>query len=455
MKAGIYVRISRDFAGESLGVQRQEEDCRALAAQLGWEIVELYVDNDRSALKARPSYELMLTDMRNGRIGAIVAWHPDRLYRRVTDLSSLVEACKAHNVQVATVNAGHIDLSTPTGRLVAGLLAQVAMYEVEHKSERWSRSWRQGREQGRPPRTGTRLFGYTREGELIPEEAALMRDAAARILAGDPIVQVLRDLEADGILTTRGNVWTSPNLQQYLTNPRVAGWSTMKREIVAEGGWEPILDRETFEAIGTLYASRSRPYAPRKSLLNGLIFCGLEECGHRLVTSQSKGKTLPDGTREKVRNYRCPSRPGMNGCGGVVVSAGPVEEMVEAYARERLKNPMVQEELDRLAERGPANAGELVALEDRLLELERALDEPGKSVTALVRSLDRTKARIEELRAQAPVVPAGIRTRTDWPEDLLRRVQLVTLVVRRVNVHRPVQASRLGFDGDRVEIIPR
>ena len=74
--AGIYVRISRDRAGAGLGVERQEQDCRALADQLGWAVVDFYSDNDISAYsgKRRPDYERMLADISAGRINAVIAW---------------------------------------------------------------------------------------------------------------------------------------------------------------------------------------------------------------------------------------------------------------------------------------------------------------------------------------------------------------------------------------------
>ena len=52
-RAGIYVRISKDRKGDLLGVTRQEDDCRALAAESGWEVVDLYVDDDLSAYKGK------------------------------------------------------------------------------------------------------------------------------------------------------------------------------------------------------------------------------------------------------------------------------------------------------------------------------------------------------------------------------------------------------------------
>ena len=67
--AGIYVRISQDRGGAGLGVERQEEDCRALAQRLGWAVVEVYCDNDLSAFtgKRRPDYERCRPTSRPGR----------------------------------------------------------------------------------------------------------------------------------------------------------------------------------------------------------------------------------------------------------------------------------------------------------------------------------------------------------------------------------------------------
>src|SRR3954453_7056807 len=82
--AAIYARISSDQAGEGLGVQRQVEDCCKLAANLGWEVGEEYVDNDFSAYsgKPRPGYLRMLGDVASGARDGVLVYHLDRLTRR-------------------------------------------------------------------------------------------------------------------------------------------------------------------------------------------------------------------------------------------------------------------------------------------------------------------------------------------------------------------------------------
>lgn len=78
----------------------------------------------------------MLDLLRGGSVGCVIAWHTDRLYRSIPDLTQLVEICDDKGIEIRTVKAGEVDLSTPSGRLSATMLASVARYEVERTAER-------------------------------------------------------------------------------------------------------------------------------------------------------------------------------------------------------------------------------------------------------------------------------------------------------------------------------
>jgi Resolvase, N terminal domain len=54
--------MSQDMSGEMLGIQRQLDECTALADGKGWEITQRFDDNDLSAFsgKTRPGVEAML-----------------------------------------------------------------------------------------------------------------------------------------------------------------------------------------------------------------------------------------------------------------------------------------------------------------------------------------------------------------------------------------------------------
>ena len=82
--AAIYTQISLDQDGSGLGVERQRKDCQEMADRLGWQVAEVYSDNDISAHsgKQRPAYRRMLEDIRSGRRDAVAIYHMDRLTRR-------------------------------------------------------------------------------------------------------------------------------------------------------------------------------------------------------------------------------------------------------------------------------------------------------------------------------------------------------------------------------------
>ena len=158
-RVGIYARISSDPEGDQLGVRRQIEDCKRLAAERGWVVVDVYVDDDISAWsgKRRPEYERLLDDLRSGRIDGLVVWHLDRLHRHPRDLEAFLDLCDAAGVDTLGCVTGDVDLGTPVGRLTARMLGGLARYESDHKSERILRKHEELATAGKP--SGTSFSG--------------------------------------------------------------------------------------------------------------------------------------------------------------------------------------------------------------------------------------------------------------------------------------------------------
>jgi site-specific DNA recombinase len=88
-RIGALLRISYDKQGLRLGVGRQRDICNKLAASRGWEIVDYYDDNNRSAYRKnviRKEFERLVIDLREGRIDGIVSYDLDRNWRQPKDL---------------------------------------------------------------------------------------------------------------------------------------------------------------------------------------------------------------------------------------------------------------------------------------------------------------------------------------------------------------------------------
>ncbi|HEY8111252.1 MAG TPA: recombinase family protein, partial [Actinomycetes bacterium] len=322
-RAGIYVRISQDRAGAGLGVQRQETDCRALAERKGWEVAGVYPDNDVSAYsgKPRPEWERLNADVRAGAIDAIVCWHVDRLTRSPRELEDVIDLADRLGLGLATVT-GEIDLATPTGRMVARMMGAAARHEAEHKAERQARQHRQAAEAGKVSGGGTRPFGYAEDRVTVVEpEAEIIRECARRVLVGEGLTSVCRDLAVRDVRTPTGNRWRRNTLRQLLASARISGrrehtsrssWSGTRPllgEITKEAVWPAIITPVESDRLRAILSSPDRrkvgAVTGRRYLLSGILRCG--KCGHGLVGSPRAG----------VPRYVCPRVPDGTSCGGI------------------------------------------------------------------------------------------------------------------------------------------
>lgn len=289
MQAVIYTRISKDREGGGLGVERQRQDCQELANSLGWDVAEVFSDNDISAHsgKARPGYNAMLQALESGRAQGIIAWHTDRLHRRPIELESFIEVCDRKGVEVRTVQAGVMDMSTASGQLVARMLAAAARHEVDHMIERQKRAKQQAAVDGKF-RGGRRAFGYEQTGLTVrAQEADAIRSAAEDVLSGVSLSQVARDWNAKGLRTSfGGNEFTSDEVRKILLRERNAGIVLHDGNRIGTGQWETIVDIDTFTALEALLRDTSRRTSPgyeRRYQGSSVYKCG--RCGAHMYTS--------------------------------------------------------------------------------------------------------------------------------------------------------------------------
>lgn len=347
--AAIYARISMDHTGHAAGVERQEADCRALADRLGLTVAHVLVDNSISAYsgKPRPQYSRLLELMKEGEIGYVLAFHQDRLQRSPVELEEYLDASDAGRVDTHTVLAGHIDLSTPSGRFNARIIGAAARYEVEHMIERQRAAKLQAAQQGKFL-GGQRPYGFEPQRTAIREsEAKVIREMAQMIIDGSSYRTVALDINRRGIRTQHGKKWAAINVRNLLIRPINAG-------IVLHHGVEypaqtpAIFTQDEWTALQVaIRFNRSKSNHPgrfRKHMLNGLLFCG--NCGQKMF---HKSKQQRDGS------YKTAAACGKNhsqtgerhGCGGVSRRVEPIIDLVTDALIYRLDSPQLARQLQR------------------------------------------------------------------------------------------------------------
>ncbi len=331
-RAAIYCRITSDPRDTGLGVDRQRQECRDLAAARGWDIVRVYVDNDVSAFsgKRRPGYERLLADVSAGAVDVVLAWHPDRLHRSPLELEEFIVAVEKGGVGVQTVTAGQWDLSTATGRFFARQLGGVARYESEHRGERLRAKLEQNATRG--VTHGRATYGWraeyapdkTRCDVVHEEEADVVRGIAGQLLAGESLRSITANLNARGVPSPRGGPWHKGMVRHLVLRERNAGLRVHRGQVVGQGTWEPILDPGTYEQVRAVLGDPARKTSTgtaAQHLLSGIARCGV--CGTPVRVAWNR----------TVHSYRCAGRS----C--VSRRKADVDELVSRVVVARLARP--------------------------------------------------------------------------------------------------------------------
>ncbi|MDR6794329.1 DNA invertase Pin-like site-specific DNA recombinase [Pseudarthrobacter oxydans] len=304
LRAFIYARISQDRTGAGLGVTRQEEDCRLLAKRLGAEVLQVFTDSDISAYsgKRRPAYEEMLAAMQQGAADVILCWHLDRLTRSTRDLETYIDISEKSGIATHAVQAGELDLATPSGRAVARTLGAWARYESEMKSERQKRQRQQARENGKWT-GGVVPFGWhivDGQPAVHEKQAELLRYAVDQIYRGASVSSLVKHFDASGEKSPRGANWNHVSLLQMMLRPKIAGLREVDGEIVDDPVFPAIIGEERWRGVRALLKAPERRVSFDNNgrwLLSGLAFC---ECGSTVKIGATRDHR---GGRRAV--YRC------------------------------------------------------------------------------------------------------------------------------------------------------
>lgn len=360
-------------------MDRQEVECRELCQRLGFEVGEVFIDNDLSATTGvvRPAFERLLASSPE----AIVCWHSDRFIRIMSDLERAIKL----GVNIYAVHTGNLDLSTFGGRMVARIVTAVAQHEGEQKAARQRAAHRQRAAQGRPF-WSVIPFGYHKDGTLDGREAEALRRAYNGLLEGVPVHQLNQRLNREGFLTRGGKKWTPAGVRRLLLAERNAGISTHDGAEVGEGTWAKVVDLDTFRAAQVILNSPSRKLwkapAGRKptALLSAIAYCDV--CGDPVRAWRSPGRSV----------YVCR----VNGC-----CTAPIEQLdsmvlravVGALGDEQVRRYW----LDALAENGPQNGTQSLA---RAAVLQGRMEEAAHGYATGVITMAQLGQINEELRKE-------------------------------------------------------
>ena len=187
-RVGLYARVSTH---DQQTLPMQTGAMREYAGRRGWR-VELVVEDVGSGASERPKREELLAAARRREIDVILVWRLDRWGRSLLDLVNTLRELAAVGVGFASLTEA-LDLTTPAGRALAGMLAVFAEFERDILRDRVRAGIAQarlaGKHLGRPPavrdrhrREVRRLFKTGMSKRRIAAELGISRTSVRRFL---------------------------------------------------------------------------------------------------------------------------------------------------------------------------------------------------------------------------------------------------------------------------------
>ena len=187
-RVALYARISTHDQ-KTLSLQLRQ--MRRYVRERRWHVV-LEVQDIGSGAKERPRREEVLKAARRRQVDTIIVWKLDRWGRSLVDLVTTLKEFGELEIGFVSLTEA-LDLTTPTGRAMTGLLAVFAEFEREMLRERVRAGIAHARSEGRPhgrPKSAAlkqdRIFKLKDEGNSHSEIARRLgigRTSVRRLLA--------------------------------------------------------------------------------------------------------------------------------------------------------------------------------------------------------------------------------------------------------------------------------
>lgn len=452
-RAALYVRLSKKRLDANDNLDRMERELRALVRKDGNEVVEVFRDNDTAfESDQRPDFARLVSFIRDGRCDVVYARHADRLVRNDYERALFNRDLARHGVKVKTM-AGEYDVNDPTGKLTGTILGAIGEYESSVKQQRIKLKHVELAEKGLRAGGGTRAYGHSKDrSEIVEHEAAVIREVAARILAGASFATEAQRLNDQGVPTISGKPWTGGRLSTMLAGARLSARREHHGRITASTNWAPIISPEQSDRLRALremnveLASHRR--TPRRYVLTGLLRCGKPQRDGTICDGKMISRPRHDGGR----TYMC------GVCHGTNVVADPIEAEVIGQAMARLD----QSKLAKMAKRAndPSKAAvRLRGVESRQTKLatDFALGKiPDAAYEAARDALNVERqaalAELEDLSAPDPLAGVSGPLREAWDSfDIARQRAVLSVVIDHVTVLKSERATA-KFDPNRVQI---
>jgi DNA invertase Pin-like site-specific DNA recombinase len=202
-----YSRVSTDEQATSgLGLADQRAAIAHEATRRGWNDVVYLSDEGFSAKNlSRPAIAEALELLRTGKASTLVVSKLDRLSRSLLDFANLMQTAKKQGWELVVLDMA-VDTTTPSGQLMASVMASFAEYERALIGARTSAALQQLKSSG------------VRLGRPVSLTPAVRQRIVSERAMGKTLAAIAAGLTHDGVPTARGGKWYPSTVKAVLAS---------------------------------------------------------------------------------------------------------------------------------------------------------------------------------------------------------------------------------------------
>ena len=298
-RAVIYCRVStKEQVDEGNSLVTQERHCKEYAFKEGYEIVHIFIEQGESAKTTdRPQLQYLLDFCSNkkNKVTTVLIYKLDRISRNTDDYSQIRILLKRYGVEIKSIT--EYFENTPAGRFMENIIANVAQFDNDVRTERSVGGMRDAMREGRY--VWLAPIGYDNvkiggKSTIQPNEMAPLVKEAFKMVAKNvcSVEEVRRKMLDAGLMTKRGKKLTKSYFYKVLKNKVYMG-QIVKFGEQHPGTYEALIPEYQFQQVQWVLkhrAKRSYQYLTEHPDFPLRRFVIDPETGKKLTGGWSKGR---------------------------------------------------------------------------------------------------------------------------------------------------------------------
>ncbi|XZF75597.1 recombinase family protein [Bacillus sp. AL-1R] len=304
LRCAVYARVSTEMDSQKTSIDNQKDLFRNYVAEHNWKIYDFYQDQKSGTKENRPDLKRLIEDGKAGLYDVILAKELSRLARNGRLSYELRDICLQNNIHIVCLDNS---INTITGDVQKfGLYAWLYENESENSSRRNKAAKRTKANRGLFVGSNPPYGYYSDNGKLKIREdntPEIVRRIFGEYLDGKGMDSIAKRFTAEKVPTpsqiaNKSNaspLWHATTIKNILNNQHYCGdlvqnrtetisVTTTKRKTldvaqasIQENTHEPIISKETFQAVKKMLLTRTRTStAPKSHLFTNVLFC--ENC---------------------------------------------------------------------------------------------------------------------------------------------------------------------------------